>query len=379
MEPLLFSWDLQTLDRAKANPDEFSVALNALRSEAQKALGVPPQSVMDKMALPPSGDPHDYMSLGSYWWPNPDTADGLPYVRRDGERNPEGDALDARPKSAVCSAATTLSLAAYLFDDGACAEHAACLLRVWFLDEATRMNPHLEYGQMIPGICEGRDIGIIDTSTVFPVLVDAVSLLATSDAWTDADADGFGEWMDRYLTWLLESEKGRSESRQANNHGTYADTQLLALGLFTGRTDAVKSVAEAAAEKHISSQIEPDGAQPLELRRTRSRSYSLMNLNGLQNLAILAGRVGVDLWTYRSGDGRSLKAALDWFLPYVHEQKAWTWEQIAEFDPAGYVAPFRMGLVKYGDTAYREVLESIPSETVAAHRVNLTFPSAQDR
>ena len=104
-----------------------------------------------------------------------------------------------------------------------------------------------------------------------------------------------------------------------------------------------------------------------------------MNLNGLQNLAILAGRVGVDLWTYRSGDGRSLKAALDWFLPYVHEQKAWTWEQIAEFDPAGYVAPFRMGLVKYGDTAYREVLESIPSETVAAHRVNLTFPSAQDR
>ena len=44
-----------------------------------------PWSVMDKQHVPPSGDKHDYMSLGPYWWPDPDKPDGLPYIRRDGE------------------------------------------------------------------------------------------------------------------------------------------------------------------------------------------------------------------------------------------------------------------------------------------------------
>ena len=44
-----------------------------------------PYSVTYKKALPPSGDKHDYISMGPYWWPNPKTADGLPYIRRDGE------------------------------------------------------------------------------------------------------------------------------------------------------------------------------------------------------------------------------------------------------------------------------------------------------
>ena len=80
MEPQLHSWDLETLNRAKARPGEYRPALDALRADANRALDIAPQSVMDKKALPPSGDRHDYMSLGSYWWPNPDTADGLPYV-----------------------------------------------------------------------------------------------------------------------------------------------------------------------------------------------------------------------------------------------------------------------------------------------------------
>ena len=35
------------------------------------------------------GDKHDYLSFGSYWWPDPDKPDGLPYIRRDGGVNPE--------------------------------------------------------------------------------------------------------------------------------------------------------------------------------------------------------------------------------------------------------------------------------------------------
>lgn len=32
------------------------------------------------------------------------------------------------------------------------AEHAARLARVFFLDPATRMNPHLTYAQTVPGL-----------------------------------------------------------------------------------------------------------------------------------------------------------------------------------------------------------------------------------
>jgi len=46
-------------------------------------------SVTKKSQTPPSGSKNDYMSQGPYWWPDPSKPNGLPYIRRDGERNPE--------------------------------------------------------------------------------------------------------------------------------------------------------------------------------------------------------------------------------------------------------------------------------------------------
>src|SRR4051812_27315839 len=57
--------------------------------DADAALKAPLFTVTSKTRVPPSGDKRDYMSLGPYWWPNPETSDGLPYVRRDGMVNPE--------------------------------------------------------------------------------------------------------------------------------------------------------------------------------------------------------------------------------------------------------------------------------------------------
>ena len=314
-------WNADHIDsiRETVNTGGAVPALDALRTRAEAALRLEPVSVVQKTRLPPSGDPHDYMSVGPYWWPDPDKPDGLPYIRRDGETNPERHEYDNVRLDALCAAVRDLALAGTIFRDESYSRHGARLLRVWFLDEATRMNPHLEYGQAIPGVCEGRGVGIIDTAGRFTELVDALEVLRASpaDVWSSADHAAIKDWMSHYLSWNLESEKGRDEASARNNHGTYFDMQAIALALFTDRADVAKRISVSVPTARISTQIEPDGAQPHELARTKSRSYTLMNAIGLVKLAILARHVDVDLWNFETTESRSIRRAVEWFFPFA--------------------------------------------------------------
>src|SRR3989442_3173438 len=148
--PRVFLLDAKQLavnkQRVREGDKRLAPALSELRNEAHKALSAAPFSVVSKDATPPSGDKHDYMSQAPYFWPNPDTANHLPYVRRDGERNPEINKFpDHQSMDKMVSAVETLALAYYFEGDEAGADKVARLLRAWFLDPATRMNPNLEY------------------------------------------------------------------------------------------------------------------------------------------------------------------------------------------------------------------------------------------
>jgi len=381
--PRLFLMDPATLDetrrRVAANDDATAPAIAVLRRQADEALALDPPSVMNKTLTPASGDKHDYMSGGTYWWPDPDTPDGLPYIRRDGERNPENDALDCPGLRSMVEACRTLSVAWYLTEDDRCAAGAATLLRVWFLDESTRMNPHLEFAQAIPGICDGRDIGIIDTSSAMALLIDATGLVQAWPRWPSADGEALQAWMAAYLQWLLDSPHGRGAAEKLNNHGTWFDTQSMALGLFVGRRDLALSVAEAYGAKRIASQIETDGSQPLELARTQSMGYTAMNLAGFQQAAALAAHVGVDLWNWETPDGRGLRRALDWLAPFATGAQEWTYPQIKPLEPDVFVALYRHAALAYHDSAYERVVESIPGLRHREHRVNLTHPRLTQR
>jgi hypothetical protein len=157
---------LATVKSRVANEEQrFAPAFEKLLAEADEALSAGPYSVTSGGVLPPSGDRHDYMSVGPYWWPDPNKDDGLPYIRRDGRVNPEFYEHDTVPRGKMCDAVETLALAYYLTDQEKYANHAARLLRVWFLDDETRMNPHLRYGQAIPGRCTGRGFGLLGRSS----------------------------------------------------------------------------------------------------------------------------------------------------------------------------------------------------------------------
>jgi hypothetical protein len=333
-------------------------ALKRLRTRADEALRTPLLSVVEKPQVPPSGDRHDYLSIAPYWWPDPAQPDGKPYIRKDGRTNPERNDYD-RPKiGRLCEAVPTLSLAYALTGHEPYAEHAARLLRTWFLDPKTRMNPNLNFGQFVPGRNDGRAEGIIETRGLMP-LVDAVGLLAGAPSWTEQDTDGMRSWFRRYLAWLRESPLGQAESSARNNHGTWYDAQVATYALFVGDDRLAREVLMSVGEKRVAPQIEPDGRQPRELARTKSFGYSLMNLEGLVTLAVLGERLGVDLWAYRSSDGRSIRAALDWLIPYATREKPWSYEQIAEMGAGRMMPLLRRAARAYHEPGYERAIDKL--------------------
>lgn len=359
--------------RVEENDPALQSAIERLMRDAEAALDEGPFAVVDKPMVPPSGDKHDYMSVGPYWWPNPDTEDGLPYVRRDGETNPERREYDNVGLSAMGKAVTSLGLAHFFTGEERFAEHAATLLRTWFLDEDTRMNPHLTYGQAIPGRVDGRGIGIIDTMGL-PAMLDSVSMLQASEAWTEEDQQGLQAWFSEYLDWILTHPYGQKERAARNNHGTWYDVQAASYALFTGRLDVAREVLEGVPENRIITHFEPDGSQPHELARTKSYGYCVMNLRGFFALARQAEKLEIDLWGFEDDEGRSIRKGLDWVLEHAFGESEWEHQNLSEIKPGSALPLLRTAAVVYDEPAYEELLQELADNGWAANRHNLLCP-----
>ncbi len=365
--PRVFILDARELLTAKqrlADPSLKDPALKAslrnIEKNAKSALAAEYASVVTKSVAPPNGDKHDYMSQAPYFWKNPKTKDGLPYIRRDGERNPEIENFpDHALMDTMRKGVKRLALAYYLTGNEEYARKAADVLRMWFLAPATRMNPNLEFAQWVPGLSKGRNFGIIESRGLTDV-VDAIGLLGASPALTKADHDGLEKWFADYLDWLTKSENGKAESRAENNHGTHYDCQVAAFALFVGRRAFAKQLLESAGERRIARQIEPDGRQPLELVRTRSWSYSSMNLEGLVTLAVLGDAVGADLWHFQTKDGRSIRKAIDFLYPYAAGEKKWPFEQIVAFNTDSFFSSMRRARSRFPDAAFTNMMKIVP-------------------
>lgn len=302
----------------------FAAALEQLRTDAALAAKASVFTVTRKQKPGPSGNIHDYLSIATYWWPDPTKPDGLPYVRRDGEVNPEGrgpDSDEAQMRG-LGEAAPTLALSWSIFREEAHARHAGKLLRAWFIDPATRMNPHLTYAQAVPGHNEGRGFGIID-GIHFLRLPDAILQLRGAPGWSDDDEKAARQWFSDYLDWLLTSAHGAEARDASNNHGTLYDVQCLTYARFLGRVEIARQILSAVPTRRIDTQIAADGRQPRELERTRAWTYSVKNLDGLLLLAALSPPDGPDLWKYRGPDGQSLPVALEYMLYFLNPQVPW--------------------------------------------------------
>ena len=355
-------------------------ARDAVIGAAEDAMDVPIRAITDGKDDPnrvaPSGDPREYVSLSPYWWPDPNVPSGKPYVRRDGEINPERHEFDTPKLGAMGTAVRELAWGYAVTGDERYAERAASHLRTWFVDPETRMNPSMNYAQFVPGVALGRPYGIIDTNRLRWV-PDAAVILLGSEHWSEEDHRAFQSWCSEYVDWLLTSELGKAERRGKNNHGTWYAAQVALYSLFAGRDDVAREMIESIPAR-IDDQIEPSGTQPYETERTRALDYIEFNVRGLMDLAIYADRLGIDLANYSASDGGSIRGAIDYGLPYWLGDAEWPYQQISEPRRHMYYQTLRRAARMYDEPAYERAARRIADSAEGMSWMEFLIPPKHD-
>lgn len=329
-------WNVEHLQQVKQCIDQpfYAAAYAELKAQADALLDVEPLSVVMKEKAPVSGDKHDYMSLARYYWPDPSKPDGLPYISRDGVSNPELEKYDRNRLGDTANRVATLSLAWYFSGDEKYAEKAVELIRVWFLNKETCMNPHMDYAQVTRGRKGdmGNPSGVLDGYS-FITMLDGIQLLEGSKAFTKKDSKRLKQWFSKYLQWVLTSKQGVSAGQMANNHSVAYDAQVIAYALYCGNHKVALEVLNALPEKRLYPQIEPDGKQPLELKRTLAFHYSQYNLTHFIDIYQMGKKLGVKVDQATSADGRNFYKAMDFLANYLGKpQSEWPYRQISNWE-----------------------------------------------
>ena len=278
---------------------------------ADRCLAESPVTVTAAISPRSAGGRHDFFSEGDYWWPDPQNPGG-PYIQRDGMSNPD-NFLDHRRAMVRLSLIVPALAAAYkITRQRKYSDHAARHLRAWFIDDATRMNPNLEYAQAIQGRFTGRGTGIIDTLHLVEVA------RAASRAGLAADLEGVRKWFAAYVQWMTTHPYGIAERDAANNHGTCWVAQVAAFCDLTGNAELTAYCGNRFQTVLIPDQEAPDGSFPQELRRTKPYGYSIFNLDALGIIAQLLG-----LWKWQLPDGRGMARAMEYMYPFLIDKKKW--------------------------------------------------------
>ncbi|KAI0317023.1 chondroitin AC/alginate lyase [Amylostereum chailletii] len=284
----------------------------------------------------PSGDPHDYLSWAPYWWDNcSDTGNKTEltskqiyttckYVRKDGQFSPDVHLVNNTGAfTALADAVFYNALAWALNGSDAYASNAASFLRTWFVDPATKMNPNLDYAQIIrgPGNDHGTQTGVLDLRCMAKIATGILVLRqGQSKAWTSVLDAAIVSWSRKYIHWLETSPIALGEALAANNHGTFYYNQLAALKLIVYDTNGAKNVTRHYFENQYQKQIEASGEQvryylsPLEAERTRPYHYRGFNIAAIITNAQIAAYSGFPTWDLTSASGATIRTALDFVI-----------------------------------------------------------------
>ena len=295
-----------------------------LEHEAALCMRQDPLSITRYPAPSRTGDKNDYYSEGKYEWPDPANPGG-PYITRDGLAYParfiaHRTALENTNYRILC-----LAYAGYYLNQPDCLDKAAELMRVWFLDADTKMNPHLDFAQAVHGKCDGRGIGIIDAKT-FIKTIHAMDLIALTGTHADTLVQ-VKAWFGEYLTWLTTSKNGIDEKNEPTNHMSWWTVQVMACAIDAGNTSLLDDCI-ALYQTRVLGQMNAQGGFINELARKRAYFYNLFNLEAATWLCEMAHQRGIDLWHAKDAEGRCIENGVRFVMPYVDNPFTWPYPQI---------------------------------------------------
>ena len=312
---------IQSGERRRAALDLTSIERGRVLKAANGYLEGAPLTITAAASPRSAGGRHDFFSEADYWWPDPANPGG-PYIQRDGMTNPDNFVEHRRAMVRLSLHVPALAAAWKITGERRYADHAARHLRAWFVDAATRMNPHLLYSQAIHGRVTGRGIGIIDTVHLVEV-ARAIPFITESRALSGEEASTLRDWFSQYLTWMTTHQYGIEEREARNNHGTCWVMQVAEFARFTGRADLTEFCRNRYKTVLLPNQLAADGSFPEELRRTKPYGYSLFNLDAMTTVCQIASRDADNLWRYELPDGRGIRKAVAFLFPFIANKKSW--------------------------------------------------------
>jgi len=360
-------------------PDVAAIDRDRILKAADAALLLAPLSITQTKAPASPAGIHDYYSNGDYWWPDPSKPDGLPYIQRDGQSNPANFSDHRVALRKLRDAVAALGAAYLITGEDKYAAKAAEMLRVFFLDPETKMNPNLQHAQTVAGAFpNGRGIGIIDTLHLIEVPV-AVAALQKSPSFPTETVTGLKSWFHDYLDWMITSKNGQDEAAAKNNHSVAFWLQAAVFAAFTGDQERLAECRRQFKEVFIPKQMAPNGSFPLELKRTKPYAYSIFQLDNMTTLCRVLSTPDENLWAFELPDGRSIKKGIAYLEPYLADKSSWplkpdvqAWAGWPTRQPA-----LLMGGIAYGDPTYIDLWKKLhpdPSDEEIQRNIAITQP-----
>ncbi|KAF9480081.1 chondroitin AC/alginate lyase [Pholiota conissans] len=243
-----------------------------------------------------------------------------PYVARDGQVNPDvrtlngpdaiNDVAQAVLYSAVAFALTRTSIYSV---------NVAKWIKGFFLDSATKMNPNMNFGQIVrgPGLdgVSGTFTGILDLRGLVKI-ANAVAIIkaANSPDWTPGQDQQMRSWSLDYSDWLMTSPIGMKTATRPNNHATFYVSQVVATKILSGDRPGAATALQDFFAGIFLDQVAKSGEQPFEAVRTRPFHYRSFNLEALITNAKLGDQLGLNLWAAKSKYGATIQTALDFAM-----------------------------------------------------------------
>ena len=336
-----------------------------------------PQSVTQFQCERSAGGLNDFYSEGDYWWPDPENPDG-PYIQKDGLSNPDNFSEHRHAMIRLNKIVGAMASGYIVTGEDKYIEKAMEHLRVWFIDQDTRMNPNLLYAQAIKGRFTGRGIGIIDAIHLIEV-ARSIKQMESSGVISNEDLKVMKEWFSDFLSWISTHEYGKAEMIHPNNHGTCWTLQAAVYADLTDNKEMLDFCNERFETALLPSQMASDGSFPLELKRTKPYGYSIFNLDAMTSLAQILSIRGYNTWNFKTGEGRSLQLGIDFLYPYVRDKTTWPYPpDVLYFDQY----PVKHAFLVFGGLAFSNpeyidtwlLLESDPENNEVIRNMIVKFP-----